>query len=246
VVAVGERCQRALGSGRSRSSGDPLCFYARACTHAIHGHACPPNLPNAASLFSQNILPGLFFVYDISPFQVTVTQHRPSLAELVTSLCAILGGVITAAGLVDAALFTLQKRLGVKSLGGLLNLLGDGHASMAAKVPGAAPPGVGVGGGSFGGAGGGVVSHTSPMHHHHAPAAAAYGGSGSGSPMPPTSGLGGGSPMQPAAAYGSPYSAPQAGGGYFQPSPPTSSAGQHTGGSPYGHAGPAAMPPHVS
>lgn len=181
-------------------------------------------------------MPGLFFVYDFSPFQVTVTQHRPSLTELVTSLCAILGGVITAAGLVDAALFTLQKRLGVKSLGGLLTLLGDGHASMAAKVPGAAPPGVGVGGGGSFGGGGGAVMHTSPMHQQHH-AAPAYGG---GSPMPPMSGLGGGhgSPLQPAAGHGSPYAAPLSGGGHYHSSPPTSSFGSH--------AGPAAMPPHVS
>ena len=62
-------------------------------------------LPSCPSFFfrlpPQNVLPGIFFVYDISPFQVTVTEHTSSLIELVTSLCAILGGVITAAGLVS-------------------------------------------------------------------------------------------------------------------------------------------------
>lgn len=59
----------------------------------------------------QNVLPGLFFVYDISPFMVTVTEAYTTFPQLITSLCAILGGVITAATLVDAVLYRLGRTL---------------------------------------------------------------------------------------------------------------------------------------
>lgn len=58
----------------------------------------------------QNLLPGVFFVYDISPFMVTVTESTTSFAQLVTSLCAILGGVLTAAQVVDAVLYRMSKQ----------------------------------------------------------------------------------------------------------------------------------------
>jgi len=57
----------------------------------------------------QNVLPGLFFVYDFSPFMVTVNDMKTtSFWQLLTSLCAILGGVITAARLIDAIVFKLS------------------------------------------------------------------------------------------------------------------------------------------
>jgi hypothetical protein len=48
-----------------------------------------------------NVIPGIFFVYDICPFMVTVTRTSTSFLQLVTSLCAILGGVLTLAKAVD-------------------------------------------------------------------------------------------------------------------------------------------------
>ena len=57
----------------------------------------------------QNVLPGLFFVYDFSPFMVTVNDMKTtSFWQLLTSLCAILGGVITAARLIDTIVFKLS------------------------------------------------------------------------------------------------------------------------------------------
>ena len=50
-----------------------------------------------------NVIPGVFFVYDISPFMVTVTRHSTSFLTLVTSLAAILGGVLTLARALDWA-----------------------------------------------------------------------------------------------------------------------------------------------
>jgi hypothetical protein len=49
-------------------------------------------------------------VYDFSPFSVTINDAKTTtFAQLVTSLCAILGGVITFARLADALLYQLGK-----------------------------------------------------------------------------------------------------------------------------------------
>lgn len=64
----------------------------------------------------QNVLPGLFFIYDISPFQVTVTESYTPIHTFITSVFAILGGVITLATLLDAILYrlnTVMKALGI-------------------------------------------------------------------------------------------------------------------------------------
>ena len=52
------------------------------------------------------VLPGVFFIYDISPIMVKFTEKRPSLAYFLTSLCAIVGGVFTVAGIIDSILYS--------------------------------------------------------------------------------------------------------------------------------------------
>jgi len=51
------------------------------------------------------VLPGVFFIYDISPIMVKFTEKRPSRSYFLTSLCAIVGGVFTVAGIVDGILY---------------------------------------------------------------------------------------------------------------------------------------------
>lgn len=67
----------------------------------------------------QNVLPGLFFVYELTPYLVTVNQERGTLLSFLTGLCAILGGVVTLARLADTVLYKasglLKKRTGVDS-----------------------------------------------------------------------------------------------------------------------------------
>lgn len=60
-------------------------------------------------------IPGVFFVYDLSPFMVRVTERRTPLSTFLTSVCAIVGGVLTVAGVIDAALFSGAKYLKVVS-----------------------------------------------------------------------------------------------------------------------------------
>ncbi|KAL1520390.1 hypothetical protein AB1Y20_021976 [Prymnesium parvum] len=55
------------------------------------------------------VLPGVFFIYDISPIMVKVTEKRTSFTYFLTSLCAIAGGVFTTASLVDAAVYQISQ-----------------------------------------------------------------------------------------------------------------------------------------
>ncbi|GAA5868039.1 hypothetical protein JCM8547_000786 [Rhodosporidiobolus lusitaniae] len=56
-------------------------------------------------------VPGLFFNYDISPLQVIHKEERQSLAHFLTSTCAIVGGVLTIASLIDALVYSGRNRL---------------------------------------------------------------------------------------------------------------------------------------
>ncbi|CCA73995.1 related to ERV46-component of copii vesicles [Serendipita indica DSM 11827] len=54
--------------------------------------------------------PGLFINIDVSPMQVIHTEKRKPFAHFLTTFCAIIGGVLTVASLVDSALFnTINK-----------------------------------------------------------------------------------------------------------------------------------------
>jgi hypothetical protein len=46
-------------------------------------------------------LPGVYFYYEVSPIQSTVTVRRPRLLRFLTSLCAIVGGAFSLMGMVD-------------------------------------------------------------------------------------------------------------------------------------------------
>ncbi|KAJ1655942.1 ER-derived vesicles protein erv46 [Dispira simplex] len=54
---------------------------------------------------------GVFFHYDISPMRVVYTEHQKSLSHFLTSLCAIVGGIFTVAGLLDAFIYRTENAL---------------------------------------------------------------------------------------------------------------------------------------
>ncbi|KAI9510581.1 Sec1 family-domain-containing protein [Russula earlei] len=58
-----------------------------------------------------NGMPGVFFSYEISPILVAHRETRQSFAHLLTSTCAIVGGVLTVASIVDSVLFATQRSL---------------------------------------------------------------------------------------------------------------------------------------
>jgi endoplasmic reticulum-Golgi intermediate compartment protein 3 len=60
------------------------------------------------------VLPGIFFVYDLSPFMVNVKKERIPVMHLFTKLLAIVGGVFTVLGIVDSIVFKAQRVLNKK------------------------------------------------------------------------------------------------------------------------------------
>lgn len=64
-------------------------------------------------------LPGVFFMYEFSPMMVKVSERSKSFLHFLTSLCAIVGGVFTVAGLLDAFLYHSAKYIQKNELGKL-------------------------------------------------------------------------------------------------------------------------------
>jgi len=56
-------------------------------------------------------LPGVFFLYELSPIMVKFTESRKSFAHFLTGVCAIIGGVFTVAGLVDSLIYHSMRSL---------------------------------------------------------------------------------------------------------------------------------------
>ncbi|KAG9459207.1 hypothetical protein H6P81_003715 [Aristolochia fimbriata] len=50
-------------------------------------------------------IPGVFFFYDFSPIKVVFTEENVSLLHFLTNICAIVGGVFTVSGIVDALFY---------------------------------------------------------------------------------------------------------------------------------------------
>jgi hypothetical protein len=63
----------------------------------------------------QQRIPGVFFVYDLSPFVIRVVQRRVPLSSFVTSVCATVGGVLTVAGIIDSMLYAGAKIANIAS-----------------------------------------------------------------------------------------------------------------------------------
>ncbi|CAK5270341.1 unnamed protein product [Mycena citricolor] len=56
-------------------------------------------------------IPGAFFNFEISPILVVHSEVRQSFAHFLTSTCAIIGGVLTVASLIDGILFATGRAL---------------------------------------------------------------------------------------------------------------------------------------
>jgi len=72
---------------------------AHASHHGHHSHS----VRNA-------ILPGVFFIYDIYPFAVEVSNERVSFTHLIIRIMALVGGIYTIMGWVDGLLFAREKK----------------------------------------------------------------------------------------------------------------------------------------
>jgi hypothetical protein len=56
-------------------------------------------------------LPGVFFMYELSPIMVKFTETRKSFAHFLTGVCAIIGGVFTVAGIIDSFIYHSMRSL---------------------------------------------------------------------------------------------------------------------------------------
>lgn len=56
-------------------------------------------------------MPGFFLNFDISGLKNVRSQSRKSLTHFLTSTCAIVGGILTVAGIVDAAVYQSRIRM---------------------------------------------------------------------------------------------------------------------------------------
>ena len=55
-------------------------------------------------------LPGVFFFYEVSPLHVEIVEsYRKGYVAFFTSVCAVVGGVVTVMGLMDQWLFRSQR-----------------------------------------------------------------------------------------------------------------------------------------
>ncbi|KAK9081756.1 hypothetical protein Syun_031202 [Stephania yunnanensis] len=65
--------------------------------------------------------PGIFFFYDFSPIKVTFNEEKSSLLHFLTSICAIIGGVFTVSGIIDAFVYhghrAIKKKMEIGKYG---------------------------------------------------------------------------------------------------------------------------------
>lgn len=61
--------------------------------------------------FGESGLPGLFFNYELSPMMVKYTERHRSFMHFLTGVCAIVGGIFTVAGIIDAMIYHSSRAL---------------------------------------------------------------------------------------------------------------------------------------
>lgn len=83
----------------------------------IRGHKIQTNQFSVTEHFrvvefgTSRTLPGVFFFYDLSPIKVNFDQTKTSFLHFLTNVCAIVGGVFTVSGIIDAFVYHGQKAI---------------------------------------------------------------------------------------------------------------------------------------
>ncbi|KAJ6621885.1 Sec1 family-domain-containing protein [Mycena sp. CBHHK59/15] len=99
--------------------------------HGVNGVPGDLNILPSCTPNSYRGHSGAFFNFEISPILVVHSDTRQSFAHFITSTCAIIGGVLTVASLLDSILFATGRAL--KKSGGAVSMNGNG-ASYGGKV----------------------------------------------------------------------------------------------------------------
>uniref|UniRef100_T1JD18 Endoplasmic reticulum-Golgi intermediate compartment protein 3 n=1 Tax=Strigamia maritima TaxID=126957 RepID=T1JD18_STRMM len=69
------------------------------------------HVKNILTSVSDQGLPGVFIIYELSPLMVKYTEKTKSFTHFLTGVCAIIGGVFTVAGLIDAFLYHSSRAI---------------------------------------------------------------------------------------------------------------------------------------
>ncbi|KAM1030475.1 hypothetical protein EV1_033968 [Malus domestica] len=65
----------------------------------------------SSELGHSQMLPGVFFFYDLSPIKVTFKEEHVPFLHFMTHICAIIGGIFTIAGLIDSFIYYGQRAM---------------------------------------------------------------------------------------------------------------------------------------
>ncbi|GMT06300.1 hypothetical protein PENTCL1PPCAC_28474, partial [Pristionchus entomophagus] len=68
---------------------------------------------------SGKIIPAVWFKYELQPITVKMTEMRQSFYMFLTSICAVVGGTFTVAGIIDSFVFTMSEMWKKHELGKL-------------------------------------------------------------------------------------------------------------------------------
>ncbi|KAG6600230.1 Endoplasmic reticulum-Golgi intermediate compartment protein 3, partial [Cucurbita argyrosperma subsp. sororia] len=91
----------------------------------IGGHTVHSNQYSATEHFksvefgNSLSIPGVFFYYDLSPVKVTYSEEHVPFLHFMTHICAIVGGVFSVAGIVDAFIYHGQRKMKKVEIGKL-------------------------------------------------------------------------------------------------------------------------------
>lgn len=91
----------------------------RSTNQYMHSHRfrpfVMPQILGGVMIPSQStVLPGVFFVYEVAPFMIRISEHRMPLHQLVAKCCAVAGGVFTVLGITDSVIFRLRRMVNKK------------------------------------------------------------------------------------------------------------------------------------
>jgi len=82
-----------------------------------YGRSISTNQYSVASYFREvdasmgRNMPGVFFFYDINPISARYVEKSNSFTHFLTSVCAIVGGIFTVAGIIDSFIYQGQKTI---------------------------------------------------------------------------------------------------------------------------------------
>ncbi|GJP41144.1 hypothetical protein CLOM_g828 [Closterium sp. NIES-68] len=104
------------GEDPARSSGTFKYFLKVVPTrfHFWHGGSVKTNQYSISEYFTpsspqSNALPAVYFLYDLSPIAVSITESHRSFFHFLTRLCAVLGGTFALTGMLDRWVYSLLQ-----------------------------------------------------------------------------------------------------------------------------------------